>query len=100
MNFFVYILECSNSTHYVGVTNDYERRLYEHQTGFDKNSYTYKLRPVKLIYVERFSDVNHAIEFEKQVKGWSRKKRLLYIEKSFDGLEEYNKQRSSIEPSL
>ena len=50
MNYFVYILECSDKTLYVGVTNDYERRLYEHQNGDDKKSYTFRRRPVKLLY--------------------------------------------------
>jgi putative endonuclease len=47
-----------------------ERRLAEHHTGEDIKSYAYKRRPVKLVFCERFSDVNQAIAFEKQVKGW------------------------------
>lgn len=90
MNYFVYILECSDKTLYVGVTNDYERRFDEHQNGINKNSYTYRRRPLKLLYVERFSQIEHAIAFEKQVKGWSKKKKLMYISDGINGIVEYN----------
>lgn len=96
MNYFVYIIECSDKSLYVGVTNDYEQRLFEHREGINIKAYTYSRRPLQLIYVERFSNINHAIEFEKQVKGWSRKKKLSYIENSFDGLVDYNKANSSL----
>lgn len=73
--YYVYILKCSDNSYYTGVTNDIDRRLYEHQIGLNSNSYTHKRRPVKLVFCDYFIDINQAIEFEKQVKGWARKKK-------------------------
>jgi putative endonuclease len=77
--YFVYILLCSDNSYYTGVTNDLERRLYEHENGLDPNSYTFKRRPVKLVFQESFNDVIQAIAFEKQVKGWRRAKKEAII---------------------
>jgi len=77
----VYILQCNDGSYYVGVTNDIERRIWEHKTGFSKKCFTYKRRPVVLKYIETFEDVHQAISWEKQIKGWSRKKKeALFIE--------------------
>jgi putative endonuclease len=77
--YFVYILLCSDNSYYTGVTNDLERRLYEHENGIDPGSYTCKRRPVKLVFHEMFNDAIQAIAFEKQVKGWNRKKKEAII---------------------
>lgn len=71
----VYILKCSDGSYYTGVTNDLDKRLYEHQTGLNPTAYTHRRRPVELVFHQDFNDVNQAIDFEKQVKGWSRKKK-------------------------
>ncbi|MGG9972491.1 GIY-YIG nuclease family protein [Ferruginibacter sp. SUN002] len=74
-NYYVYIVECSDKSYYTGVTNDYERRLWEHNNGENKKAYTYKRRPVILKYCEHFYNIKNAIAWEKQLKGWSRKKK-------------------------
>ena len=80
-NYFVYIVECSDGMYYTGVTNDVEVRLDEHNDGIDSKAFTYRRRPVKLRYCQRFSDIHQAIDWEKQLKGWSRKKKeALFIE--------------------
>jgi putative endonuclease len=56
----VYILQCSDGSFYTGITNDIERRLIEHESGENKNSYTFKRRPVTLVFNEVFNDVNQA----------------------------------------
>ena len=73
-NYFLYIVECSDKSYYTGVTNDLDRRLCEHNNDNDALAYTYKRRPVVLKYFQRFQDINQAIEFEKQVKGWGQEK--------------------------
>jgi putative endonuclease len=73
--YYVYILKCSDSSYYTGLTNNIERRFQEHQSGENSTSYTFKKRPVELVFCEEFLDVNQAISFEKQIKGWSRKKK-------------------------
>jgi len=86
--YFVYILKCSDQSYYTGVTNDIERRIAEHSEGLDEKSYTYKRRPIQLVYCETFIDINQAISFEKQIKGWSRKKKEALIEQNVDKLKE------------
>ncbi len=78
--YFVYILLCSDNSYYTSVTNDLERRLFEHENGLDLKSYTYKRRPVKLGFHENFNEVVQAIAFEKQVKGWKRSKKEAIID--------------------
>jgi putative endonuclease len=81
MNFYyTYILKCSDQSYYVGVTNDVERRLVEHQEGINVTCYTYSRRPIELVYFEKFIDIIQAIAREKQLKGWSRKKKEALIE--------------------
>ncbi|MBU2266749.1 MAG: GIY-YIG nuclease family protein [Bacteroidetes bacterium] len=84
----VYILKCSDDSYYTGVTNNMERRLYEHEIGLNKKSYTHNRRPLKLVFCEDFLGINQAIAFEKQVKGWSRKKKEAIISDNWDKLKE------------
>jgi putative endonuclease len=74
-NYYVYIVECNDKSYYTGVTNDIERRFWEHNNGENKLSYTYSRKPVVLKYCERFQHIQQAIAWEKQIKGWSRKKK-------------------------
>ena len=85
-SYFVYILKCSDNSYYTGVTNDLDRRLFEHQSGLSPNAYTHSRRPVELVFQTEFDDVNQAIAFEKQMKGWSRKKKEAIIEENWDSL--------------
>lgn len=91
-DYFVYILKCSDESYYTGVTNDLERRVGEHQSGII-NGYTSSRLPVKLVYSERFSDVNQAIKSEKQIKGWNRKKKEALIAGNFDLLVKLSNQK-------
>jgi putative endonuclease len=77
--YFFYILLCNDNSYYTGVTNNLERRIIEHENGEDKDCYTYNRKPLKLVFQERFTDVNQAIAFEKQVKGWRRAKKEAII---------------------
>ena len=89
--YFVYILSCSDNSFYTGITNDLERRFGEHQTGIDPKCYTYSRRPLKLVFNQDFADVREAISFEKQVKGWSRKKKIALIKNNWESLRELAK---------
>jgi putative endonuclease len=71
---YVYILLCADGSYYVGVTNDIEKRVAEHNNGKDPKAYTYRKTPVKLVWHESFINPSEAIELEKQLKGWSQKK--------------------------
>ena len=73
--FYVYILSNTNGILYTGMTNDIQRRIHEHKNGLIKG-FTKKYRINRLIFVEEFKYVNDAIEREKQIKGWDRKRKL------------------------
>ena len=71
--YYVYILtNWNNKVMYVGVTNDLERRLYEHKNKL-ADGFTKKYNVTKLVYFDYTNDVKSAIEREKQIKGWTRK---------------------------
>ena len=79
-NYYIYIISnWNNRVIYVGMTNNLERRIYEHKNkmfeGFSK-----KYNPNKLVYYEYTNDVNAAIQREKQIKKWRRKKKNDLIE--------------------
>ncbi|GJQ24574.1 MAG TPA: GIY-YIG nuclease family protein [Candidatus Brocadia sapporoensis] len=94
-SYYIYILQCSDGSYYTGVTNNVERRFYEHQEGLIDGCYTHNKRPLKLMYVKEFSDVREAIAREKQVKGWSRKKKEALIRGDFEKLIELAKKHPS-----
>ncbi|WP_299521238.1 GIY-YIG nuclease family protein [Winogradskyella sp.] len=85
--YFVYILKCSDGLTYTGVTNNISRRLEEHMNGLNKSCFTFKRRPVELIFQQRFNDVEQAIYFEKKIKNWSAKKKLALANGEFDMLQ-------------
>jgi putative endonuclease len=76
-NYFVYITtNPKRTTLYVGITNDLPRRLYEHFLNCgDASTFAGKYYCYNLIYFERHTQVQHAIEREKEIKKWSRAKK-------------------------
>lgn len=80
MEYYVYIMSStSNYTIYTGVTNNLVRRVYEHRTGADPDGFTTKYAVKKLVYYESTHDILSAIEREKQIKSWPRKKKNTLI---------------------
>ena len=78
--YYVYILTTRNNTVlYTGVTNDLKRRVFEHKSGLNEG-FTKKYHVHKLIYFEIFDFVDLAIAREKQIKGYSRDKKIKLIE--------------------
>jgi len=77
MTYYVYLLSnTTNSTIYTGVTNNLVKRVYEHKNKLDPNSFTARYHIHKLVYYETTSDVYSAIEREKQIKSWSRSRKI------------------------
>ena len=73
--YYVYMLtNWNNKVLYTGVTNNLERRIYEHKNKLVKG-FTEKYNVNKLVYFEYTSDVNSAIAREKEIKGWTRQKK-------------------------
>ncbi len=89
--FCVYILECSDGSYYTGMSSDIYARLQEHHSGYYPDCYTFKRRPLKLVYYQEFADFNQTMLFEKQVKGWSRKKKQALIESRWDDLKSFSR---------
>jgi len=78
--YYVYILtNWSNKVLYIGVTNNLERRCYEHKHKIIKG-FTEKYNLNKLVYFDVTSDIKEAIKREKQLKGWTRIKKIKLIE--------------------
>lgn len=74
----MYILLCADGSYYTGSTNDLERRILQHQEGEGSN-HTKKRLPIRLIYFEEYERIDLAFYREKQVQGWSRKKKEALI---------------------
>ena len=91
MQYYVYIMaNQQGNVIYTGVTNHLLRRVYEHKNHLDKGSFTARYNVEKLVYFEVTSDVESAIEREKQIKGWNRKRKNKLIEnKNPDWLDLY-----------
>jgi putative endonuclease len=74
-NYFVYMATNKNRTVlYIGVTNDLQRRIYEHENGLIPG-FTQKYNCHFLVYYEHFQNINDAIEREKEIKKWRREKK-------------------------
>jgi len=73
--YYVYILRCNDGLLYTGITNNLSRRFEEHRSGLNKNCFTFRRRPIQLIFHQEFNDVLQAIFFEKKIKKWSRRKK-------------------------
>jgi predicted GIY-YIG superfamily endonuclease len=91
----VYILECSDGSYYTGCTTNIEKRVSEHRLG-TFGGYTARRRPVKLRWSQEFNDIRYAIMAERQIKGWSRKKKDALMHEDFDLLHELAQSKEMV----
>jgi putative endonuclease len=77
--YYVYIMASASRTLYTGVTNNLERRVVEHRDKLHEG-FTAQYNINRLVYFEVFGDVRAAINREKQIKGWTRIKKMALIE--------------------
>jgi putative endonuclease len=91
--FFVYILQCSDGSYYTGHTDNLEKRINEHSLGLITNCYTYNRRPIKLLFSQEFYTREEALSSERQIKGWSRKKKEALIDNDWEKLKELSKKK-------
>ncbi len=68
------------------MTHQLEKRIAQHQEGYDDKAYTFRRRPVRLMWSVSFTDLQSAIDVEKQIKGWSRKKKEALINEDYESL--------------
>ena len=90
MSAYMYILKCSDDSFYTGSTRNIEQRFYQHQTG-KGSTFTSKRLPIKLAYLEEYSRIDEAFYREKQVQGWSRKKKEALMNSDWESLHEFSK---------
>jgi putative endonuclease len=89
---FLYILRCADDSYYVGSTRNLEHRMWQHSTGAG-SSYTGHRLPVTLVFAQEFERIDEAYAREKQVQGWSRRKREALIESRFNDLPALSRKR-------
>ncbi len=84
----VYILRCADGMYYVGSHRgpDPAVRVAGHNAGLDPSAFTYKRRPVELVWTGAFQFITDAIAFERQLKGWSRAKKEAVIRGDWEAL--------------
>ena len=78
--YFVYILASETRELYIGVTNDFNRRMAEHRLGLDPKGYSSRHQTTRLVYYEMTTDVVSAIRREKRLKPLGRLRKLRLIE--------------------
>jgi putative endonuclease len=85
MKGWVYILKCADDTYYTGSTNNILLRYHQHSLGIGSN-YTAKRLPLVLLYLKEYSNVADAFYREKQIQGWSRRKKEALIRNDIESL--------------
>ena len=94
MSSYMYILKCSDGSFYTGSTRELKKRVEEHNLGLGAN-YTRKHLPVELVYFEEFQRVDDAFAREKQIQGWSHKKKEALIQGHFGKLSDLARGKKS-----
>jgi len=90
-DFFVYILQCNDNSYYTGHTDDLEKRIAEHHAKlFD--GYTAARLPFKVVFTQAFGTRDEAFSAERQIKGWSRKKKEALIEGKWEELIKFSNE--------
>ena len=89
---YVYILLCNDGSYYTGSTQNMELRLWQHEHG-EGARYTQTRLPIKLVFVDEYDHVDEAFRREKQIQGWSRKKKEALISGAFNLLPELSKTK-------
>ena len=88
----VYILKCSDGSYYTGSAVDLEKRIAEHMAG-TFNGFTSKRLPVKLVFSCEMPTLHDAFLRERQIKGWTRRKKDALINGDWDKLIDYSKSK-------
>ena len=94
MGFWVYILRCGDGSYYTGHTDNLQKRIAEHEAG-EGEAYTSVRLPVTLVFSEEFSSRDEALACERQIKGWSRKKKEAMMRGDWAEVSRLAKGRSS-----
>ncbi|MGH7906259.1 MAG: GIY-YIG nuclease family protein [Candidatus Binataceae bacterium] len=94
----IYIMSSKSGVLYIGSTSDLERRVFEHKHGLN-DGFTKKYRATRLVYVEQFDNPADMTARERQLKGWTRRKKLELIHAQNPEMEDYARKSARV-PSL
>lgn len=100
MAFWVYILRCGDGSYYTGHTDNLERRIGEHNSGAIASCYTFKRRPLELVFSQDFPTREEALASEQQIKGWSRKKKEAMMRGDWAEVSRLAKSNTTVRPEL
>ena len=98
MSFWVYILRCADGSYYTGQTDNLEKRIAEHTEGAIASCYTFNRRPLHLVFSQDFPTREEALASERQIKGWSRKKKEAMMRGDWAEVSRLAKCRSAVSP--
>ena len=93
MGFWVYLLSCADGSYYTGHTDDLDRRIGEHVAGAC-GGYTATRLPVELVWSQECATRIEALNFERQIKGWSREKKEALIHGDWEEISRLARSRS------
>ena len=91
LDFYVYILKCSDGSYYTGHTDDTDKRISEHKNGI-VHCYTSDKLPVKLVFMENFPSRYEALCVERKIKKWTSKKKEALIKGGWPAMQGINKK--------
>ena len=94
--FWVYLLKCADQSYYTGHTDNLENRLAQHHLKLIPECYTSTRLPVQLVFSQEFATREEALASERQIKGWSRKKKEALIMGDWEALTAYAKRPTLI----
>lgn len=92
LSFYVYLLKCKDESFYTGHTDNLEKRISEHHMG-TYQGYTASRLPVSLVFAEEFGSREEALEAERKIKKWNRKKKNALAKKGWEGIIALRKTR-------
>jgi predicted GIY-YIG superfamily endonuclease len=98
MSFWVYILRCADGSYYSGHTDNLEQRIGEHTIGAIPSCYTFKRRPLQLVFSQDCATREEALAAEQQIKGWSRKKKEAMLRGDWAEVSRLAKSSHSVRP--
>lgn len=84
--FWIYMLRCADGSYYTGHTDNLDRRIAQHESGAIIRCYTFNRRPVSLVFSQEFESREEALSFERQIKGWSRRKKEALVRGDWDDI--------------
>jgi putative endonuclease len=98
MSFWTYMLHCNAGRLYIGHTDDLEGRIWQHETGAIPG-FTRDYLPVKLVWCQEFATRDEAKAAEKQIKGWSRAKKLALVRGDWKEISRLAKGKTGLRPA-